>query len=170
MSAIRYDTLLVPYDFSAHARRALAVGADLARRLGARLHLVYAVQPPTFAAPTAAMGGAPAGAAARPAIDVAAWERDARDELEKVAASVDPGHPVESHVFSTGTLTASICAAAEQIDADLIVMGTHGRTGLAHVFLGSVTERTLRNAPCPVLAVRADEDEDDHENEEEDER
>ena len=62
---------------------------------------------------------------------------------------------VEAHVVEAAGIAEAICDAAETFGADLIVMGTHGRTGLAHVFLGSAAERTLRQAPCPVLTVRA---------------
>jgi nucleotide-binding universal stress UspA family protein len=62
---------------------------------------------------------------------------------------------VEPHVVEGTAISDAICDVAEKLDADLIVMGTHGRTGLAHVFLGSVAERTLRNACCPVLTLRA---------------
>jgi universal stress protein A len=57
----------------------------------------------------------------------------------------------------SGAPATAICETAEKIGADLIVMGTHGRTGIAHVFLGSVAERTIRHAPCPVLTVRGSE-------------
>ena len=67
----------------------------------------------------------------------------------------NPPGKVEAHVLEGSGIADMIIGAAEEHDADLIVMGTHGRTGLAHVFLGSVAERTLRRAPCPVLTVQA---------------
>ncbi len=77
---------------------------------------------------------------------------------ELIAEIEDPPGKVEGHVVDDTAISSAICDAAEKLEADLIVMGTHGRTGLAHVFLGSVAERTLRNACCPVLAVRAPEE------------
>lgn len=68
---------------------------------------------------------------------------------------------VELHVVEGAGVAEMIGEVAESLGADLIVMGTHGRTGLAHVFLGSVAERTLSRAPCPVLTVQVPGDEGD---------
>ncbi|MFT5526746.1 MAG: nucleotide-binding universal stress UspA family protein, partial [Pirellulaceae bacterium] len=81
----------------------------------------------------------------------AASLHDVASEIQKFPGKID------THVLEGGKIDAEICDVAEKLDADLIVMGTHGRTGLAHVFLGSVAERTLRTAPCPVLTVKAPE-------------
>jgi nucleotide-binding universal stress UspA family protein len=74
---------------------------------------------------------------------------DAEESLRAIA-----GEDAEVHV-SEGLPTDAICRVASRLHADLIVMGTHGREGLSHLLLGSVAERTLRRAPCPVLTVRA---------------
>jgi len=149
-----FRTLVVPHDFSVHAHAALATAIDLSKRLeGSALHLLHVVQTPTY-------GYAYAGGALPPAIDTRALCEGARKSLAEVAAAEeDLGPEVELHVVEGLGIADAIRASSEAIDADLIVMGTHGRTGLAHVFLGSVTERTLRVAPCPVLAVRAEESE-----------
>lgn len=148
-----FRNIVVPYDFSIHARAALATAIDLAKRIGgSELHLLHVVQMPTYAYP---------GAATPPtAPDIEAICNSARNSLAEIVESHDdlaPGTKV--HVVDALGIADSIRESSEVIDADLIVMGTHGRTGLAHVFLGSVTERTLRIAPCPVVAVRADESE-----------
>ena len=148
-----YRTFLVPYDFSAHSRAALFAATDLARRLGADLHLFHAVHTPAFAY-------GPYGAAAPPPMDLLeVRETVARSLLEVANGIVDAPGKVETHVVEGSGVADLIHRCAEQIGADLIVMGTHGRTGLAHVFLGSVAERTLRRAPCPVLTVQAPEEE-----------
>jgi len=150
-----FETIVVPYDFTPPAHRALEVGLELAQRLDAKLHLVQASHTPKLAVPASTAGGA----GPHPMLDVAAWEREKVEELEKVARALDaPRGGAEAHVKNSGTLVDSICDAAEELGADMIVMGTHGRTGLAHVFLGSVTERTVRHAPCPVLAIPVGED------------
>jgi nucleotide-binding universal stress UspA family protein len=79
----------------------------------------------------------------------------AMQSLREIAAAIEetPGK-VEVQVVEGGSITEMIRQSAENLGADLIIMGTHGRTGLAHVFLGSVAERTLRGAPCPVLTVQ----------------
>jgi nucleotide-binding universal stress UspA family protein len=145
-----YRTMLVAYDFSPHSEAALETAADLARRLNADLHLVHVVQTPVFAY------GAYGGPAVPVPIDMAQVHDGALTSLREVAEGVAdlPGRH-EAHVVEGVGIAALVRETAEQLGADLIVMGTHGRTGLAHAFLGSVAERTLRGAPCPVLTVPA---------------
>jgi len=138
-----YRTLLVPYDFSPHAEAALATGLDLAKRLGAELHLLHVIQSPVYA--TAGYDGVP--------LEVPQEiQRGVRESLARLATA--SGESVRAHVVDGMSVAGRIADCAAQLGADLIVMGTHGRTGLAHAFLGSVAERTLRIAPCPVLTVR----------------
>lgn len=149
-----YQTILVPYDFSPHAQAAFGTALDLANRLGAEVHLVHVVQS------VAPIYTSFDGAVPPPAQDTEALRESARKELQKVAAGVsDAPGKVEVRVREGFNLAEEICQAAKTLAADLIVMGTHGRTGLAHVFLGSVAERTLRDAPCPVMTVQCAEGE-----------
>lgn len=141
-----FKTLLVPYDFSEHARVALAAAADLAQRLSSDLHLVNVVQTPIYAGAY--------GAAVPPYIDMNELENAAGNALREAADALQLSGSVTTHVVQSGQVSVAICDLAEELGVDLIVMGTHGRTGLAHVFLGSVAERTLRGAPCPVLTVQ----------------
>ncbi len=149
-----YRTILVPFDFSAHARAALAEATNLAQRLGAGLCLIHVVQPPTYAY---GYGASPDPSA----FDLNEIHGRAARMLDEIADSIPnaPG-PVDRQVLEDGSIANAIQQAAREHGADMIVMGTHGRTGLAHVFLGSVAERTLRNAPCPVLTVQAPEEDD----------
>ncbi|MCA9505242.1 MAG: universal stress protein [Myxococcales bacterium] len=145
---------LVPYDFSVHSDAALVVAADLARRLSAGVRLLHVIQPPAYSY------AYPHGEPPPPAFDFEAVSGEVRAALRK---TIDGFSSELSIFFGTQVVQGSnvahaICSAAEELDADLIVMGTHGRTGLAHVFLGSVAERTLRSAPCPVLTFRAPDD------------
>ena len=152
-----YRTFVVPYDFSAHARAALDAALDLGRRLGADLHLVHVIQPPAYAYGYGAYGGI---AAAAP-VDLEQLRESAAAALREVVKAVEnPPGKLEAHVVSGSIVAEALREKAEQLGADLIVMGTHGRTGLAHVFLGSVAERTLRRAPCGVLTVQAPEEDD----------
>ncbi len=146
-----YRVVVVPYDFSEHARAALGEAEDLARRLGADLHLVHVMQSPIYLYSFAYAGEA---AAVAPPIDMTEIRNDALKSLREVIAEIDIPGKVEPHVFEGANIAETLRATAEDLNADLIVMGTHGRTGLAHVFLGSVAERTLRIAPCPVLTVQ----------------
>jgi len=148
-----YETLLVPHDFSGHSDAALRLARDLAARLGARIHLLHVIRPFVVAYPTWT-GAADAVAPEAFVAMQRGAEQALRSEIEK---TFPPGARVEAHVETGATIAGTIRDFAAKIGADLIVMGTHGRTGIAHVFLGSSTERTLRDAPCPVLTVRAPE-------------
>jgi len=151
-----FRTFLVPYDFSPHARAALAAALELARRLEAEVHVLHVVQTPSY---PYAYGVHPAAAAHLP-VDTVELRDAAMRSLEQVVSELGPSAPkVQPHVVEGTAIADTIHAVAEQRGADLIVMGTHGRTGLAHVFLGSVAERTLRKAPCPVMTVQAPEEE-----------
>ena len=143
-----FRTLLVPHDFSAPSRAAFALAESLARLAGGRLHLLHVVQAPALHALTHA---GPLDLAL-PDVVVTGALLEAERLLLEVA---DESHAeVRMHVVE-GLPTEIICEMAERLPADLVVMGTHGRDGLAHLLLGSVAERTLRRAPCPVLTVRA---------------
>ena len=151
-----YRTFIVPYDFSVHARAALFAATDLAKRLSADLHLIHVVEPPPYA-----YGAGMGGAAVPSSIDMTEIHEQATKSLRDVVDGIRdfPGK-IEPHVVEGSGIANVICEFAEELGADLLVMGTHGRTGLAHVFLGSVAERTLRSAPCPVLTIRSAEEDD----------
>jgi nucleotide-binding universal stress UspA family protein len=140
-----YQNFVVPFDFSAHAGAALAAAKDLARRLDAKLHLLHVITPPIYAGAY--------GANVPPQIDMTQLREAVKRSLSEVADREGVPAGSQTHVVEGTSIAISIQEFAEQCGADLIVMGTHGRTGLAHVFLGSVAERTLRHAPCPVLTV-----------------
>jgi len=151
-----HPTIVVPYDFSAHARAALSTAANLGRRLGADLHLLHVIQSPAYAYRIYATSVAP------PLIDMTEVGESVKISLHDVAdrSKYVPGK-IESHVIEGDDVSESIRDLAGKLGADLIAMGTHGRTGLARAFLGSVAERTLRSAPCPVLAAQAPEQQED---------
>ena len=143
--------ILVPVDFSPHAERAFGYATALARRLGAELTLVHVVEDPYATGAWGADAYLPNSAELLQEVIVSAgrelttWtEREAATGLT-VKTAVIPGRPAQS-----------IIGHAASEGSDLIVMGTHGRTGLAHAVMGSVAERVLRKAPCPVLTIRAD--------------
>jgi len=76
----------------------------------------------------------------------------ANEELTKTAGAVNPAH-VDKRV-EVGDAASTICSIAEELGVDVIVLGSHGRTGLSRLFLGSTSEHVIRHAPCPVLVVR----------------
>jgi nucleotide-binding universal stress UspA family protein len=145
---IELRRILVPVDFSQHSQTALAFAAALAERFGAELVLLHVVQDLALFLPEADTG-MPVVMPPTEQMTAAVREgltrflRDNRLEGRKVCEEVREGPP-----------HAEIVAYAAENAIDLIVMGTHGRTGLSHMLLGSVTERVVRTAPCPVLTVR----------------
>jgi nucleotide-binding universal stress UspA family protein len=148
-----YRTFLIPYDFSEGAHAALFAAMDLARRLKADCHLLHVVQSVAYPAATAGAGGLIA-APSLPPPNLLEVRDSALESLGDVVSAIEnPPGRVVPHVVEDGNVAGAICEMAAKLEADLIVMGTRGRTGLAHVFLGSVAERTLRHAPCPVLTV-----------------
>ena len=139
--------ILVPYDFSADSETAAAYAGWIAEKRGARVHLLHACALPVH-------GLTPYEAV----LPNGLWEQvhsSAAERLEEVRAGLASRHggEVTAEVVD-GAPGDSIQAAIDGFGADLVVMGTRGRTGLEHVVLGSVAERTLRTAPCPVLAVK----------------
>jgi nucleotide-binding universal stress UspA family protein len=140
-----FGQVLCPIDFSDTALRALEQAAALANRLGARLTMLHVA--PTFARlnPLADPDGRPLAGSSRDNVIA-----EMRRSLEQAGGAADG----VTFLADEGDVAGTILARAEEIDADLIVMGTHGRTGLSHLVLGSVAEQVIRGASCPVLTVR----------------
>ncbi|MDE0205602.1 MAG: universal stress protein [Candidatus Tectomicrobia bacterium] len=131
--------LLVPTDFSDDADRAVAYAADLALTLQASLTLMTAV----YAGDT-------------PEVHLAYIEKiraEDKRKLEDVRQRVEKAGVAVKALMAYGAPAQQIVETARREGADLIVMGTHGRTGLSHLLIGSVAERVVRLAPCPVLVV-----------------
>ena len=142
-----FRKILVPVDFSAHSSRALQTGIELAKAFGAKLHLLHCYQINVGAI-------SPYGLVIPESFDrdireaatkqLAQWREKVTAQKIEVESEVSPLFPSEA-----------IASTAERIGADLIVMGTRGLSGIKHVMLGSVAERTVRIAPCPVLTLMA---------------
>ncbi|HKO90170.1 MAG TPA: universal stress protein, partial [Polyangiaceae bacterium] len=139
---------LVPTDFSVHSALALQTAADLSRRYGASLVLAYVYEPIAYALPDGYL------LFSEPQLNSMFGEFEKRLSVEKQAAEAAGALRVETQLLQ-GVAATEIRLLAERGAYDLIVMGTHGRKGLPHVVLGSVAERVVRSAPCPVLTVRA---------------
>jgi universal stress protein A len=139
--------ILVPMDFSDTAKKALQYAVPLATAFDAEIVLVYVVQPYTV---SAELGYLP------PEVAVSDQEfaNSARKELEQLS-NQEIGTRARSQIkVGVGVPWQEIVAAACNTNADLIILSTHGHTGLKHALLGSVAERVVRHAPCPVLVVR----------------
>jgi nucleotide-binding universal stress UspA family protein len=141
--------ILVPIDFSKDSLNALRYATNLATSLNAELRLLHVVDQTYLAA-------APELTVANPKLAKLLQEQwqAARKQLARVAADLaKKGHRV-SPLMTRGSSAQVIVDTAKRHGVDLIVMGTHGRTGLAHALIGSVAERVVRTARCPVLTVR----------------
>lgn len=141
-------TILVPYDFSEHSETAFRWAVGLAEQWRAKIVLVHAVPGLHHVSlPERFLIDLPQFEATR----IADAEKHVQEFLAKNQGIATV--PVETRVVK-GDPVWEICQAAERAHADLIVMGSHGHTGLVHVLLGSVAERVVRHAPCPVLITR----------------
>ena len=138
--------VLVPIDFSATADRALEYAIALAQQLHARLTLLHVLHLNPLA-----MGEMSTG---MPATYLEAQETEAHQLLQASLDRVQHAGLQGDSLLVQGTPTQAIAETAGEQRVDLIIMGTHGRAGLAHVFLGSVAEHVIRHAPCPVLIIR----------------
>jgi universal stress protein A len=138
--------VLVPIDFSATADQALAYAIALAQQLQARLTLLHVLDLTPLS-----MGDAATGI---PVTAVHELEIEVQQLLQASLDRVQQAGLQGESLLVEGTPTHTIVETAGEQGVDLIIMGTHGRTGLAHVFLGSVAEHVIRQAPCPVLVTR----------------
>lgn len=145
----RITRILVPTDFSATADAALEYAFVLADRFGASLQLLHVLADPFVVDGMAAETYIADAPALRSAMLQDARERLAHRAVPRETSTMR----IETEVlFGHGARTIAEYAAERGID--LIVIGTHGRTGVAHLLLGSIAERLVRTAPCPVLTVR----------------
>lgn len=143
----KIDNLIVPIDFSEHSKLALSYAAELARPHGAKIQLLHVVEEtvyPDFYLPVLPSGD----------IVTEKLVSQANQRLEQLAADVADG--VESEAFvKTGRAAHEIADFVKEQDAEMVVIASHGLTGLSHVLLGSVTESVVRRADCPVFTVKA---------------
>jgi len=143
-----FTRILVPTDFSAPSNAALALAKRMARTSGASLHLIHVLDDPFAAAYVAEVYAPP------PAGITESWLKGAQALLD---GQLTPDEQVlfrSTQEVMFGTPARDIVNHAAANDIDLIVMGTHGRGGVHHLLMGSVAERVVRAAPCPVLTVR----------------
>jgi len=142
------DKILVPIDFSPASERAARYAASLARRLGASVHLVHVLEPAALVKGPFEFYGPPSPAF----LDQLYW--DTRARLVAVGSTLEYGFVRVSSEVRHGTPAESIRAATVDYGADLVIMSTHGRTGLSHLLMGSVAEQVIRTSRCPVLVLR----------------
>jgi nucleotide-binding universal stress UspA family protein len=139
--------ILFPTDFSEHSEFAWAYALQFARGFSAGIHLLHVVTPPPRLTEAYSLQFDP--------------EKFVQASKAEAQAAMDRQiHPAQAEGVSVtseirvGVDFSEIIDAARKCEADLIVMATHGRTGLAHALLGSVAEKVVRKAPCPVLTIK----------------
>ncbi|QDT65543.1 universal stress protein [Calycomorphotria hydatis] len=138
--------ILLPTDFSPYSHVAAEHAFQLAGCFGAELHLLHVIQDPVMMYPDVALSVPP------PMIDVRELESSAQKSLDRISI---PEHiSCTARTVRHGPEFLEIVRYAKENEIDMIVMGTHGRSGLSHALMGSVAEKVVRKAPCPVLTVR----------------
>jgi nucleotide-binding universal stress UspA family protein len=143
MTPIR--TILHPTDFSAASRHAFELACSLARDHGARLIVLHVLERPVIIQ-SGVMTPPP------PSEGLEQQREEARQQLQRVRPD-DESIRVERRL-EEGDAATAVLQVAQETACDLVVMGTHGRTGLARLLMGSVAEKVLRGAACPVLTVK----------------
>lgn len=145
--------IVAPTDFSQASALALDAAALLATQFGAEIHLLY-VYDPTLLSPLYVVPGAAALAA--PTQEPREFEDGVVRELKRLREErLSSIAKVELSVKQNSSAAEGIVSYAGEVGADLIVLSTHGRTGLSHLLIGSVAERVVRHASCPVLTMRS---------------
>lgn len=139
---IDFERILVPTDFSEYSQPAIGYACAMADKFDAELHLLHVLEVHISSTPVFSGEMVPSHHIA-----------ESRAAAEKALQDVAPGRNAV-RATSEGTVFLEILRYAKENEIDLIVMGTHGRTGLVHVLMGSTAERVVRKAPCPVMTVR----------------
>jgi nucleotide-binding universal stress UspA family protein len=138
--------ILVPIDFSDYSKNALKYAVEFAKNFSAKLFLIYVVEPIIYPADFSM------GQVAIPSTDIDIQNR-AEEELKKLADEIQTDIQVET-IIKTGKPFVEINETAREKDIDLIIIATHGHTGVEHLLFGSTAEKVVRKAPCPVLTLR----------------
>ncbi|MBP9120574.1 MAG: universal stress protein [Ignavibacterium sp.] len=139
--------VLVPIDFSDYSKSALKYAVNFAKSFNAEIILVYVVEPVIYP-PDFSMGQI-----AMPSITTE-WDDRARDELQKLAKSEINEIANVKTIIKTGKPFVEIIETAKEENIDLIIIATHGHSGVEHILFGSTAEKVVRKAPCPVLTLR----------------
>ncbi len=142
-----FNRILVPIDFSDYSKAALKFSVEFAEKFGAELTLIYVVEPFIYP-PDFSMGQI-----ALPAVNLELDKR-AEEQLGKLAAAEIGDRLKVRTVVKSGTPFVEILDYAKTEDIDLIIISTHGHTGVEHLLFGSTTDKVVRKSPCPVLTLR----------------
>ncbi len=139
--------ILVPIDFSDYSKSALKYAVNFAKSFNADMTLIYVVEPIVYP-PDFSMGQI-----AIPTVSTE-WDERAREELDKLAKTQIPADVKVKTIIKTGKPFVEIIETATEENIDLIIIATHGHSGVEHILFGSTAEKVVRKAPCPVLTLR----------------
>lgn len=144
---LEYKNILVPIDFSDYSKQSLKYALDFAAHFKAKLHLIYVVEPSVYP-PDLSIGQI-----TLPNINKEMTSR-AEKELQKLIDQEMKNSVEIDKIVTVGKPFVEIIDAAKETDADLIIISTHGHSGIEHILFGSTAEKVVRKAPCPVLSLR----------------
>ena len=144
---MQFRHILAPTDFSEYSKQAVASALELAKKFGAKLTILHVIELP----PYPVEGYVPPSLSATFMDDL---ERQATTDLAQLAPEAEAANVEVARVIAVGTPYRKIIDTAEAEQVDLIVMATAGRTGFSHLVMGSIAERVVRTASCPVLTIR----------------
>ena len=139
--------VLVPIDFSDYSKNSLRYAVNFAKQFDAEIYLIYVVEPVIYP-PDFSMGQI-----AIPSVN-AEWDERAKEELENLAKTEIPEGVNVKTILKNGKPFLEIIDTASEENIDLIIIATHGHSGVEHILFGSTAEKVVRKAPCPVLTLR----------------
>jgi nucleotide-binding universal stress UspA family protein len=145
-SKINLERIIVPIDFSEHSKKALEYAVPFARQFGASLELLYVVEPTIYPADFSF------GQVGFPNVEEELRTRG-KHELGQLIKKMIGRRVKARPVVRTGKAFFEIDRYASEEEVDLIIIATHGHTGIEHVLFGSTAEKVIRHAPCPVLVI-----------------
>ncbi len=139
--------ILVPVDFSDFSANALKYANLFSEKINASLSVIFVIEPIVFPADFSM------GQISLPSVDLDATKRS-KTELNEFVTKIIPENKKVELIIKTGKPFVEINETASEIDADLIIIATHGHTGVEHLLFGGTAEKVVRKAPCPVLSLR----------------
>ncbi|MBE2279900.1 MAG: universal stress protein [Ignavibacteriaceae bacterium] len=144
---IEFKKILVPVDFSNYSRNAIKFSVEFAIKNNAHILMLYVIEPIIYPADLSI------GQIALPSVNLD-LDQTAKSELEKLAQS-EIGDAVQTTcIIKYGKPFLEIIETARDEDADLIIISSHGRSGVEHILFGSTADKVVRKSPCPVLTIR----------------
>ncbi len=144
---MKINNILVPIDFSEYSIKALDYAVDFGSCFGSKLFLIYVNEPPLYPADFSM------GQVVLPEVDENFLNR-AEEELDTLIANKIRGKLQAEKIVKTGKPFIEIIETAKEKEIDLIIIATHGHTGVEYLLFGSTAEKVVRKAPCPVLTLR----------------